>query len=1140
MTLSNYVRERFLFHVFDEIGDRATGKKEYRVYDEKPSRKFFVGNLSPQKDLTEISKVITKTSPFEFGLEVLIEKEAIPLSKIKIIPEGAFYYRVFPTLEEQIDFNNKQKEGLYLEPLSSEDEDSEFTDNSKGYRLRKIFKKIPFKNIVIERNLRDLIGDSLSKEGEFEESKLIIEDAFEVYENDSEKYLKILSKEKEVDQNVPENVLIDKNTYLEYLQKQYKSVIAPSWNIAIVYKFSKFNKDCFKLSVRLINSVKENREQEDIENSVFETKLKVELEGTNFAPYILDYLKDDYKYNGNIYANGINCSIKRITSNIIHTEHIPLFEQKKYKSNNRIKLSFKELSTSPISALKKLKGEMESYLEEIENEFDRRSLTPKGQLRYEDDLKEFKNEIFRFGLGIEAIESNEKAMEAFKLMNQAFMNSSKGYTHWYVFQIVFIVMMIPDVLVSYNSSIDSKYRDQVDLVYFPTGGGKTETYLGIVVFTIFLDRLMGKKFGVSAITRFPLRLLSIQQLQRIADIFAQAEILRRAHPIIGQVNYDEFSTGYFVGSNNTPNKVYADNSKFGKDNEDYITPIINGEYEKKKYQIISTCPFCGKNEVELEGDLEKLRIYHVCKNPACNEKILPVYISDYEIYRYLPTFIIGTLDKTATIGFQRFFKHILGQVTHKCPDHGFLSGDSCIQRWNGCKRDPKEYVSVKLLNPAPSLLIQDEMHLIRESLGSYDSHYESFLNYYIKKLNGGKYGIKIIGATATISHYKLQLEELYQKEGVAFPSQGPKLNESFYAYTDESELSRLIVGIMPHNKTIIFAVLDLLRFYSEIIQRYKKDLRLLLDLNIGIDSLEDAKEVIEDYELMLSYNLAKLEGDAVNQSIKTMVNPRLAAKGYNEINFRSMTGDVTFSDIKEALDIIENPSSYEEKIDLVTATSMISHGVDVDMMNFMVFRGMPRNTAEYIQAYSRVGRKHPGLVFIVFNHTRERDLSYYQYFTKFHEFKDILVEPVPISRWAKFTIERTLPGIFCGSIINYFGTVAQNKGYPKLYLSSGFADAYNSNVLKEEEVLEFILDVYGVENSEKGEYFSRIIRERVKRYFNYLLECPSKKFISFCFPSQEQPMNSLRDTDVPVEIAPTLQSYDPMLKVSSKKSRGFE
>jgi hypothetical protein len=1139
MTLSNLVRERFLYHIFEEIENRATGKKELRICDEKPSRKFFVGNLSPQRDLEKLSKVITKTAPFELGLEVLVRKEDLQQSEIEITPEGAFYYRVFPTLEEQRNLHDTQKNGLFIDPLSSEDEDFDAVDRVLGSRLRIVFRKLPFKKIIIKRNLGDLISANSSTEGEFGESREIIEDALLSYEGATDKYLDMPSQEKTFDLNVPEETLKDESSYLEFLQKWYKKEIKPSWNILLKYKLSRFNDDFFKLSVWLINSASEKREKEDVDNSVFETVLKLKIHGSDFAPYVLDYLKDDYKYDGNVYANGINCSIKRIASNEIHTEHLPVFEQRKYKSNNSIQLTFKELSESPIPALKMLKNKMEEYLEETNKHFIKESFTSFGKKKYDEDVKEFRLEIERFGFGIRALESNEKAMEAFKLMNRSFINSSKGYTHWYVFQIIFIVMMIPDILAPYDSSIKN-YRDLVDLIYFPTGGGKTETYLGVVVFSIFLDRLMGKKFGVSAITRFPLRLLSIQQLQRIADIFAQAERLRRSHSIIGKEDYDEFSTGYFVGGDNTPNRVYADNSKFGKENEDHITPIINGEDEKEKYKIISTCPFCGKNEVELEGDLKKLRIYHVCKNPNCSENILPIYISDFEIYRYLPTFIIGTLDKTATIGLQRFYKHIFGQVTHRCPDHGFLSGGSCTQMWNGCDRTPSEYIPVKLLNPTPSLLIQDEMHLIREGLGSYDSHYESFTDYYLKKLNEDKFGIKIIGATATISDYKLQLTELYMKNGFAFPSQGPKLKESFYAYTDENELSRLIVGIMPHNKTIIFAVLDILRYYSEVIQEYKRDPALLLYLNIGINSLEEAKKIVEDYELMLSYNLAKLEGDAVNQSIKTMVNPRLKVKGYQEINFRSMTGDVTFSDIKETLDIIENPSESAEKIDLITATSMISHGVDINMMNFMVFRGMPRNTAEYIQAYSRVGRKFPGLVFIVFNHTRERDLSYYQYFTKFHEFKDILIEPVPINRWAKFTIERTLPGIFCGSIINYFDIIAQQEGYQKLYLSNGFTEAYNFSILKEEEVLDFILNAYGVESNEKGEYFSRIIKDKVKRYFNFVLECSSKKFISFCFPSQEQPMNSLRDTDIPVEIAPTRQSYDPMLKVSSKKSGGFE
>lgn len=1147
---SNKVREQFIKHIFSEISDRATGTCFDRIYDEKPCRKFFVGNLSTQKDLDKLSRVITKTSPFVIGIEVLIRKSDLQTAKIRITPKGAFYYRVFPTLNEQKQIYDKEKSGEYIPALSEEDDKFEGENDegkSSGYRLRSAYKKIPFKEIIIEKNLKELLKGEFDGEGEFDEIKEIISSALQIFDNDENKFFSRKHKgktrrERSQELNVPEEVLKDEAAFSDFLKGWGEKSARPKWDVKLKYSISNFNDENVKLSISMINNLKEEREQEGVDNSIFETKIGLKLIDANFEPFVLDYLKDDYKYDGNIFASGINCSIKKNSENEIHTEHLPVFEQKKYKSNSSIKITFKELAENPIPVLKNLQSIMENAIKELEKDFENRkssnSLTEKGKRTFKDDLDNFRREFERYSTGIKVLEEKNNALEAFILMNKSFLNSSKSFDTWHLFQIVFIVMEVPDIASVHDKSIKN-YRDYVDVVYFPTGGGKTEAYLGTVVFTIFYDRLMGKKAGVSAVTRFPLRLLSLQQLQRIADIFAQAEKLRRSHPIIGRPEFEQFSTGYFVGEGNTPNKIYSGKTPYS-DKLDKITPIIEGGQEKELFKIIQKCPFCHQNSVEVEGDLKRLRILHVCKNPNCKEE-LPIYISDEEIFRYLPTFIISTLDKMASIGWMRFYRNIFGQVTLRCPDHGYMSDEECYYKKkkygfedpNLCKIE--KYEKVQLSDPLPTIFIQDEMHLIKESLGSYDSHYESFLNHYSKTI--GEKKIKIITSTATISKYWLQLKELYQREGIQFPSAGPKLMESFYAYEDKNELSRLIVGLMPHNKTIIFTVLDIIRFYSEIIQDYKKDPQKLIDAKIGFKDIKDVVDTIKDYELSLSYNLVKLEGDAVNQSIKTMVNPRLKKDMYKEINYATLTGDVNFSDIKEVLASVENPDS-EGKIDLITATSMISHGVDIDKMNFMIFRGMPRNTAEYIQAYSRVGRKYPGLIFIVFNHTRERDQSYYKYFVKFHEFKDMLVEPVPINRWAKFTIHRTLPGIFSAAILNYFDPKLQKKGYKKTYMSKGFSKAYNDKLITDEQIMDFVLQSYNVETDEKGLYFKSVIEQDIKKYINEILFSDSDKFIPMLL--SDKPMTSLRDTDIPIEISPTKSSYDPMDSVSSRRTKGVD
>jgi len=228
-------------------------------------------------------------------------------------------------------------------------------------------------------------------------------------------------------------------------------------------------------------------------------------------------------------------------------------------------------------------------------------------------------------------------------------------------------MAIPDI-VAQTEDIDAEDHclDEVDVIYFPTGGGKTEAYLGLVVFTAFRDRLRGKAHGTTALTKFPLRLLSLQQLQRIADVFAQAELIRRREC----PETDEFSLGYFVGSGNTPNQLMETND------DDNLTDNIRLVKEEdsryaEKWKIVTTCPFCGEDTVKLDGDYDRMRLLHICTNDDCDEEELPIYVTDREVYRYAPTFVVSTIDKIAVVGMQRRFRTLFGRLKKRCPKHGF-------------------------------------------------------------------------------------------------------------------------------------------------------------------------------------------------------------------------------------------------------------------------------------------------------------------------------------------------------------------------------------------------------------------------------------------------------------------------------------
>lgn len=442
--------------------------------------------------------------------------------------------------------------------------------------------------------------------------------------------------------------------------------------------------------------------------------------------------------------------------------------------------------------------------------------------------------------------------------------------------------------------------------------------------------------------------------------------------------------------------------------------------QRDEHRVLDVCPFCGKQSVHIRADEYLSRLVHFCDNPECQSGgDLPLYIVDSEIYRYLPSAIISTVDKLAIVGCNANFRNILNGGEYKCPVHGYTSKKKCIERT--CKLEVQGFETVDMYDPAPTLFIQDELHLIRESLGTYASHYESFLKYYIRNISKSKRDVKIIGATATISSYREQVYHLYGRNPIRFPCESPFIEKNFYAEVDKEDLQRQILGYAPYGKAIVNSVVYSLKYMREAVFEYYKDPQKILDIpNIGISTKEEALELLKDYWIFLEYNNVKRDGNNVDGAIKTPVNEELSSDGIIPFKTRAMTGDESFQDVREVLAEVENNSDVYGGVNLITATSMISHGVDADRFNVMFFYGIPGNMAEYIQAYSRTGRKHTSIVIDLIRPMRETDQSYLKNFTSMHKYKDLLVEPVPINRWASKAVENTLPGIFTGLLLTCY------------------------------------------------------------------------------------------------------------------------
>ena len=320
----------------------------------------------------------------------------------------------------------------------------------------------------------------------------------------------------------------------------------------------------------------------------------------------------------------------------------------------------------------------------------------------------------------------------------------------------------------------------------------------------------------------------------------------------------------------------------------------------------------------------------------------------------------------------------------------------------------------------PSLFVQDELHLLREGLGTFDAHYETFTQRLLAEF-GQTMPLKIIASSATIEAFERQVEHLYgrgKNAGRVFPAPGPTLQASFYAETLNYP-QRIYVGLIPHNKTIFNTVLELLDYYQRVIQG-------LQALPSGVPNpyggtlkpgTQAWVKLIDLFSTSVTYFLAGRELNSIQTDLNAAVNSDLRNTGYRSAEVFELTGSTTTDSVTNILEHLETPVTSSDVSDIVLATSMISHGVDIDRLNAMVFYGMPRQNAEYIQASSRVGRSHVGVIFSCLHPARERDQSHYSYFVKFHEFLGQLIEPVAINRWSKFSVQRTLPGLFMAVLL---------------------------------------------------------------------------------------------------------------------------
>ena len=864
MSVNQNIYEKITRHLKDRLIKSITGEEsERKVVEQRIDDHYFIGMLSTQDTTKKRSQSRAKFR--QIGVDFLVQKTDIKNLTLKITPEGYFYYRVIPTIDEQRSYfyekYNSENPGLGLSSFNDlEDYLKENSmENSFACQVAPVFQRIILSDDPITFKPNDEEGLYTL----YEASERHITKLKNIANNDAEFY-------KIIRDDVYLKDLIDDNSWVKFIKKNSQEKIILNWDFDYEVEQRIHDKDIFKISFFWTNTC--DRQSTNIKiNDIFNAKITLRVDGADLIPFEMKEFLSDYKYDTTTKVMGKNCfaKIDEKEENLIETDTYPTFEQYKLKPRQRGKTpKFNELCEDPFPILNSIHEEMENYYLEYDKmanellESKKKKKAEEVSKQINNEKESFRYEIDRFKRGIRVMNKYDDALRAFKLMNKSFFDESQNFESWRLFQIVFIISVIPDLIINEYPELKTEHSDSVDLLFFPTGGGKTEAFLGLVIFVLFFDRIRGKSFGVSSLVKYPLRLLSIQQIQRIADVIGRAEILRRTQEDIKES--EPFSVGYLVGNRNTPNKILKEDvEKIQNTNIETLT---------KDYLLVEKCPFCREKGVQINYLKESHRLAHVCNK--CKEKALPIYIVDNEIYRCLPSVIISTIDKYALIGYQRNLRNIFGNISGRCPLHGFTSQLNCVEKdFNGVCDIPEEKIeAINSKNLSPRLLVQDELHLLSETLGIFNSHYETFIDYYLKNFSPGNKNFKIIAATATPSNYKEQISHLYQKKAIRFPSPSPNLNETFYYEIDQGELNRLFIGIAPVGKTPELAVLRISQKLREIIwEYYQKPDRLKLKLSLKIDDLE-IKKVLRNYWVLLEYNQKKNETLSIYDTLEKEIN----------------------------------------------------------------------------------------------------------------------------------------------------------------------------------------------------------------------------------------------------------------------------
>lgn len=868
-------------------------------------------------------------------------------------------------------------------------------------------------------------------------------------------------------------------------------------------------RDGLELVITLVNTTPDPDPKDDtFDRNLYEVSLEANVGRT--IPFKLDALQDSFRYSRDVQAYAINGAVDTPSEGVFRTRDVAEGIRKRPDywdtdfAGPEPDLDFKTLARDALPSLRHLVDGLNKWRGKAWTKpvLDRRASaenwSPEMRAMANEAARSFDAELARVERGLQMLEQDESFRRAFELTNKAFERSPLLHRKWRPFQIGFLLAALPSV----HAETARGEAEFVDTLWFATGGGKTEVYLAVLVMTAFVDRMRGKRMGISAWVRFPLRMLSLQQMQRFADIIAAAELVRREEKIGGN---GLFHLGFLVGAQSTPNEIKAEPKADEPDPDDPDMPA--------RFRVLLRCPFCGSKQLTMRFDKRRWALDHYCgaKECAWGDQPLPFRVVDQEIYRFLPTVVIGTLDKAANLGMQSamrcFYAAPLGLCRVK--GHGFTyvprskTPTGCL--YPGCREKADALQQPVELFP-PSLRIQDELHLLRDALGAIDSHYESLLDHN-QAAHGHK--SKILASSATLQGYERQAKVLFNREGRLFPEPGPWSDRSAWS-VDTDKLMRVFAGVAPRGATIDFAT-DRTNYALQRAIREANDDPTLVAREIGVPA-SAIPDLICYYGVGVVYGPTLRDVEAAARSFQTQI-------PIDDLRSVTLTGSTPFPEVRAALEALESDCKkpLAERIHLIAASSMLSHGVDVDRLNVMVMLGMPLSTAELIQTTSRVGRRLPALVVVMHKINRERDAAVFRTFVPFIQHADRLIDRIPITRTSRKVLEVTFAGLYQGRLLGVHEERAVRNGLRPLTTIAYIRTAIQRLPIPEEDEYAALLEMLDF-NGELDDNIRSDLRQLVRdTYRNVLDPATSEMFLNKVLPTGG-PMTSLRDVEDMVPV----------------------